>query len=341
MGSSNELECGRCQQKFKFRSSLYQHYSRTHYEMEMRIFVDEESNTCRFCGILIRDSKYMIAHIGSVHDKVEEFLPDQWKIEKKKMTEPEEGDGDENKIHEEESIEIWNKSQSQKKSLHCKICPSNTKDYGKRSTLFAHYSVQHYQDELVKFIDTKSKSCLICGKKMSKLKDLLIHVGCVHEKLEDFLLEEYKDEKCKFGNSKISNQENSILQPLKKKHLKKKTNTKDLVKNTKNGLQCKMCPKFGFYERSKLARHYACVHFKDKLLPFVDVKSLTCLICEKKRKGLCDLLLHVGNSHNKLKGLVPDEDNQLNGRGESYLAAEKSEDELLCPFCEDNCYFDS
>ena len=72
----DELDCGHCHQKFKLRSSLYQHYSRTHYEKEMRIFLDEESDNCKFCGILIRKPKDMIAHIGSVHDKVEDFSCD-------------------------------------------------------------------------------------------------------------------------------------------------------------------------------------------------------------------------------------------------------------------------
>ena len=334
--SPDNLECGHCQQKFRFRSSLYQHYSRTHFEMEMRTFIDKESDICKFCGILIRKPIQMIAHIGSVHDKVEDFLPDQWKIEKKNMAPSEEiFEGDKMPVESKKKEENF---QSQKIAFQCRICPSKTTDYGRRSGLLSHYSTCHYQEELAKFIDTKSKSCLICGKKADKWK-LLAHVGCAHKKLEEFLPEEYKLEKSKSSNN-ISHHRNSILQ-----HLKKKPRTSITI----NGPRCKMCSKFGFSSKGKLDRHYACVHFKDKLLPFVDVESLTCLICEKKLSGLGGLLLHVGSYHGKLDGLLPEEDCHTNkSKIEDKIKMkvchstdEKNEDEFLCPFCEDNCYFDS
>ena len=77
---NGKMECGLCPQNFSGKSLLYQHYSKEHFEKEMMTFVDSETNICKFCDILIRRPKDMIAHVGSVHDKVENFLPDELKI---------------------------------------------------------------------------------------------------------------------------------------------------------------------------------------------------------------------------------------------------------------------
>ena len=113
--------------------------------------------------------------------------------------------------------------------------------------------------------------------------------------------------------------------------------------------QCQLCQKC-YPSRNNLLRHYSACHFKEKLLPFVDAKSLTCLICEKKMAAMDQSLLHVGSFHNMLEGLLPDEVDLPGKKREvsnpnlgnkCYPDEEKSENEFLCPFCEDNCYFDS
>ena len=265
-----ELECGHCQQKFKFRSLLYQHYSRQHYEKEMRTFIDEQSNICKFCGILIRKSKYMIAHVGSVHDKVEEFLPDQFKIEKKTTVQPKELAKDGKESTESEDVEIENL------------------------------------------------------------------------KVVNYLPEEYNTEKRKFSKKKSSINKTGIAKQIKKKASKKNILTANRNPNVNRGLRCTICLKSGFFNRNNLLRHYASTHFKEKLLPFADVESLTCLICQKKLSSLRQLLLHIGSYHNKLEGLLPENENQPSKcRNRILPAEERNEGDYLCPFCDENVYFNS
>ena len=140
---------------------------------------------CKFCDILIRRPKDMIAHVGSVHNKVENFLPDKLKINNETQSQDVEDIGGQM----EPLTEIV---PSQK--FQCKICPSNpasSSGYDKVSSLLAHYSLVHYQEELGQFIDKENKVCLICKKKAPKVRLLLAHVVCAHNKLEEHLPEEY------------------------------------------------------------------------------------------------------------------------------------------------------
>jgi len=66
------------------RLKLYRHYSTEHYRRQL---ISEHLNgedsitmTCKFCNILIRKKSDMIAHIGSVHEKVEQYIPKEHRI---------------------------------------------------------------------------------------------------------------------------------------------------------------------------------------------------------------------------------------------------------------------
>ena len=63
------------------RSKLYMHYSKEHYKRQLVEHLNgDNSMTCKFCNILIRKKSDMIAHIGSVHGKVEKYLPKENRI---------------------------------------------------------------------------------------------------------------------------------------------------------------------------------------------------------------------------------------------------------------------
>ena len=135
------------------------------------------------------------------------------------------------------SSHVGDNSQLKKKTLECKLCLSNSKDYVYRSCLFKHYSRSHFRDELVQFIDTKSRSCLICGKRFNKNKakaKLLSHVGCVHNKLENYLPKNLQN----WSKNKTFMDENlnRIPKPMNKKVLKKINISVDSNLKAKRGL---------------------------------------------------------------------------------------------------------
>ena len=65
------------------RLKLYRHYSTEHYRRQLSEHLNGEDSitmTCKFCNILIRKKTDMIAHIGSVHGKVEQYIPKEHRI---------------------------------------------------------------------------------------------------------------------------------------------------------------------------------------------------------------------------------------------------------------------
>ena len=77
------LECfiDDCNFETSKRMKLYRHYSTEHYRRQLvEHLKGEDSTTCKFCNILIRKTSDMIAHIGSVHGKVEQYIPEEHRI---------------------------------------------------------------------------------------------------------------------------------------------------------------------------------------------------------------------------------------------------------------------
>ena len=266
-------------------SSSDQHDIREHLEKEMMTSEDIEMNTCKLCGILIERSRDMVAHMAIVHKKIEIYLPDKEyeKFQSQDIME-----------HNRKTKVILNKENlpTQDKIFFCKICPKSS-GYERVSSLLAHYSLVHYQDKLREFIDKENKICLICGKKAPKVRLLLAHVVSAHNKLQEYLPEEYHQ-----------------LQMLKKKQRQRLYRQK--FKKPGIDQKCKICHKtFKTYRKYDLLRHYSSSHFKANLLPFVDQKSLSCLLCGKKIVSLTQLLLHVGKQHSKLEDYLPEEEKHL------------------------------
>ena len=67
--------CHLCGGKKNSRSELYCHYSMLHYKEELMSLIDRETLQCQFCGYRRKNIQLLIPHLGSAHNKVEDFLP--------------------------------------------------------------------------------------------------------------------------------------------------------------------------------------------------------------------------------------------------------------------------
>ena len=74
------LECHICHLSRKNRSGLYSHYALKHFRREIKKDVGENTLECRHCSKIFSSLDNLIAHIGSVHSKVEDFLPEAYRV---------------------------------------------------------------------------------------------------------------------------------------------------------------------------------------------------------------------------------------------------------------------
>ena len=74
------LECHICHLSRKSRSLLYCHYALKHFRREIKKDVGENTLECRSCRKTFSSLDNLIAHAGSVHRKVEDFLPEGYRV---------------------------------------------------------------------------------------------------------------------------------------------------------------------------------------------------------------------------------------------------------------------
>ena len=67
----------------------------------------------------------------------------------------------------------------------CGLCLH--KPFTTRTELYRHYSSGHFSENLKQFVNVKERSCTICGKVFNQVRNVLRHVGAVHDKVEQFL----------------------------------------------------------------------------------------------------------------------------------------------------------
>ena len=63
-----------CSRYFKCQTSLYAHYSGTHFKNEIQKLIGL-TKTCQFCIKEFKSPSYLAIHVGSVHKYVELLLP--------------------------------------------------------------------------------------------------------------------------------------------------------------------------------------------------------------------------------------------------------------------------
>ena len=74
--------CPKSNKILNSRSDLYRHYSLIHFKKQLKQFVDKLK--CKICGVKKRDMTELLRHVGSTHDKVDEFLDKKYHVIKEK-----------------------------------------------------------------------------------------------------------------------------------------------------------------------------------------------------------------------------------------------------------------
>ena len=109
----------------------------------------------------------LLTHVGSTHDKIEQFLDPSLHVPKGRI------------------INHKTSDQESKSSDHeCHLCQ---KRFSARYNLKMHQALCHFKEEFKQFIDEKQLKCNICHLKFANKSNLQIHVGVIHKKLDEVL----------------------------------------------------------------------------------------------------------------------------------------------------------
>ena len=98
---------------------------------------------------------------------------------------------------------------SQKVKFNCELCPraaGKGRIYKSRTHLYNHFCLIHFKKDLIAQLGQKKDQCPECPLRKSNLSDLLKHLGVTHEKVDDYLEEQYRIPK-RSVQKKLSNPE--------------------------------------------------------------------------------------------------------------------------------------
>ena len=207
------FKCQLCKEEtkiFSSRGDLYGHYSLCHYREDIMTFVSESDLACPICFKCMPEISGLLKHVGGAHDKVELFLPKEYHIKRTRA-------GASNTKILLRTVRTIKKRKKPSKSMKCKLCPDSRNSwFVSRSLLYKHYSLKHYRNELSVNVEKESLSCKICGKKFSKIEDVIKHIGLTHNRVNAFLPEEFRIEKLR-PRRKNDQNHNSPDSPEKEK----------------------------------------------------------------------------------------------------------------------------
>ena len=324
-GKSNEMVCYHCSETIVYsrREQLYLHYIR-----HLRKELSNSNSNQEVCDICKKPNPDIARHVGIVHDKVDDFIPDYARISKKKRkslkietSKEEESDGDKNLETEthtnlkRKKVAPTGKDTSDVPTakpvsllpasgvVNCHICSKDVV-YSSKTVLYTHYS-KHLENDLLS-LNTSPEECEICDRYFSP-RELGRHIGVAHNKVEIFLPEEAKVEHAKvqkLPNSKSVRCQTKInLEEMNATVKKKPEQTFFVMGKSSKIKKCFKCAKkFQInYEnlRTCVYSHYV-RHFKSQLSEYVDRKS-----CKYCGKSPLRLLRHIAVCHDVLDKLLP------------------------------------
>ena len=125
----------------------------------------------------------MIKHIGSVHNKVENYLPKEFHLPRSSIG---------NFLKVPSTTDSRDSTLVQKvRKLKCQLCQSR---FVSRSKLYAHYSISHYKEDLAQHVDQNTLECPFCGEKKTVMarvwkqsRIIIIKLNVLHFKKYLFL----------------------------------------------------------------------------------------------------------------------------------------------------------
>ena len=165
-----KFSCGHCDQKYASRALLYRHYSNSHYRDQLKALLGDDPKTCTICEVP-KEFSDIITHLGCHHLKLEDYLPAHLHL-------PRQGPIPHSKFT-------------------CQLCQA---EFTSKLKFHSHCTHVHFKDQILPFIDKDTFTCKICGKKMSKLRGVLGHVGTAHNKVDQFLSELKSDATANTGH---------------------------------------------------------------------------------------------------------------------------------------------
>ena len=183
--------------------------------------------------------------------------------------------------------------------LSCKIEGCKVQ-LNEKYALYRHYCYAHFKEDLLGLIGGSQNQCPYCGLKFQlQANDAVGHVGCVHNKLEDFLpkslhiksnfVKEGSKAKPKVASSSSSGQ------PYQ-------------ANKTVSDFSCGLCEK-KFGSRSHLYEHYSLVHYRAQLRHSINEESDECKRCKiiQNNPSEATKIRHMGVVHGLLenKNILP------------------------------------
>jgi len=148
----------------------------------------------------------LIRHVGSAHNIVEGFLPSEHRLPRSTrgnfLPIPSSGlgsqdDEDSNRKQDQQSkSKVEDKVGASRKYLECHICHSKEKS---RNLLYGHYARIHYREEIKALFGENLLECQFCQTNFSTVDNLVVHIGNVHNKVEENLPAKFRIERFKRG----------------------------------------------------------------------------------------------------------------------------------------------
>ena len=187
-----------------------------------------------------------------------------------------------------------------KPRFSCRIAGCEKQCEG-RVHLYRHYC-HHFKEDLLGLIGEGKDNCPYCGIKFQNNSDAVRHVGCVHNKLEEFL-------------PKHLHIKSNLVKKSSKPKPKVVSSSGQLYKakkpertQTASNLSCGLCEK-KFRGRYRLYEHYSQVHYTAQLRPFIDQESDQCSRCKiiHNDPSEANKIRHMGIVHGLLekKNILP------------------------------------
>ena len=284
------------------KKSLYGHYGAIHFKQQL-LNEHGDSPTCVPCKKDFLTQTHLLQHLSSVHNKVEKYIPEQFRISSPENPEAKIG---EKKIPIEKcnlcSGPLDNGLCSEKcEKFSCFKCNFSL-DHPTRKLVYIHFATCHFHQEIIsKFEDT---ICSLCSskKRFKSQLSLLYHLALFHNEVEKYLPKEHHVFK-QTSRDASSVKAKVVKCDNKKIGLKSMLDGSEKVDKFKCRFEkCQFVPRFR--KRIEMYGHYGIEHFRANIEGKFG-KGTKCNICEKDFVLSYKILTHYAYVHAEVENYLP------------------------------------
>ena len=297
--SKKLFPCSMCSQTLHFKSKLYAHYALVHFRDKLLERFRDLTN-CPFCNKRLKSIDYILTHMGSVHNHVEQFLDSDHHVKK---------------THEKTTS-------LPEDHVSCYLCTFTTSN---KKDLYMHYSLVHFKEQLIKPFENDS-TCPVCSTQLSSdMTENILHIGVTCGYIENCLPIQLHaknvvaEEVAKQTNPTVNisfvaeNVEN--IENLSPKLCIKKLSNAELNDSNDTSYKCSLDCTYTTASCKLLLQHYAFSHFRQKLIDEFG-KSDTCPDCDQVCPSQLGKVSHMHKTHNFVeKYLKEDYDIEIKDNG--------------------------